>query len=107
MKGAAHNLEDFETPASPTKKTPALFFEIFWWDSLTAELKGKKPQPIAFEILRPAASPPSPIHPPTPTKSFNMADEVYDGAVGIDLGMLEFSYTLEILRLVASWEQFG
>lgn len=36
-----------------------------------------------------------------------MADEVYDGAVGIDLGMLEFSYTLEILRLVASWEQFG
>lgn len=31
-----------------------------------------------------------------------MADEVYDGAVGIDLGTLEFSYTLGISRLVAS-----
>jgi hypothetical protein len=42
VKGAAHNMEDFETPAFPTKSTPVLFFEIFWWDSLTAELKGKK-----------------------------------------------------------------
>lgn len=35
-----------------------------------------------------------------------MADEVYDGAVGIDLGMLQFFHTLGTLRLVASWEQF-
>ena len=35
-----------------------------------------------------------------------MADEVYDGAVGIDLGMLSFFCPLPILSLVACRAQF-